>query len=152
MPPPAIRITQDGDDLLISFERSRKSRIAKLDNDRQIVFGWANVSVRCSGEQVTDHHNDLIDPDELENAAYNFVLSSNGETGEEHEGEAVGRLIESIFFTPDKLEAMGVAKNALPIGWWVGFHVEDPDAWQRVKTGKHRMFSIQGMARRQEVR
>lgn len=150
MPSPTVRVTQDGDDVLISFEPARKAKIAKLDNDRQIVFGWANVSVRCSGEQVVDSHDDMIDPDELETAAYNFVLSS-GETGEEHEGVSKGRLIESMFITPEKLQAMGLAKTALPVGWWVGFHVEDPKAWKNVKTGKHKMFSIQGLARRKEM-
>ena len=48
--PPVIRVRQDGDDILISFERKKKVPIAKLDQDRQIVFGWANVCVRCSGE------------------------------------------------------------------------------------------------------
>lgn len=150
MSAPNIRIRQDGDDLVISFEKSRKSKIAKVDEDRQLVFGWANVCVRCSGEPVVDYHDDVIDTEDLETAAYNFVLNF-GETGENHAGVAKGRLIESFFVSPEKLQAMGLAKNALPVGWWVGFHVEDKRAWQKVKAGKHRMFSIQGMARREEV-
>lgn len=145
---PTLRIRQDGEDLLISFERSKKAPIAKLDTDRRIVFGWANVCVRCSGEKVTDAHEDQIDPRDLESAAYDFVLKF-GETGEDHTGEAKGRLIESFFVTPEKLKAMGLAKNALPQGWWVGFKVFDKAAWARVKRGDHRMFSIQGLARRE---
>lgn len=153
MAAPQIRIRQDGDDILISFERSRKAKIAKLDEDRQLVFGWANVCVRTDGEQVVDSQNDIIDPDDLEDAAYNFVLSAGVDgTGEEHEGPSKGRLVESVFVTPSKLAAMGLAKNALPTGWWVGFHVEDKQAWKAVKSGKYKMFSIQGVSRRQEVR
>lgn len=151
MSTPSIRIKQDGDDLIISFEKTRRSPVAKIDNDRQIVFGWANVCIKTSGEQVVDSDDEMIDPDELENAAYNFVLSANDGTGEEHLGVSKGQLIESMFFTPEKLVAMGLAKNALPIGWWVGFHVEDEKAWRRVKSGRHKMFSIQGVSRREEV-
>lgn len=147
--PPTIRVRQDGDDLVISFEK-RRARIAKLDADRQIVFGWANVCVRCSGERVVDSHEDMIDPADLESAAYDFVLKF-AETGEEHEGEAKGRLIESFFVTPEKLQRMGLKKDALPQGWWVGFKIFDKKAWQRVKNGDHRMFSIQGMAKREEA-
>ena len=145
--PPTIRVRQDGNDLLISFERTRR-RIAKLDSERQIVFGYANVCIRCSGEQVVDSHEDMIDPQDLETAAYDFVLNF-GETGENHEGVAKGRLIESFFITPEKLQKMGLAKDALPQGWWVGFKIFDKKAWQRVKNGDHRMFSIQGFGKRE---
>lgn len=148
--PPTIRVRQDGDDVLISFEKRRRTPIARLDKDRQIVFGWANVSVRCSGETVVDSHGDSIHPGDLESAAYEFTMHF-GETGERHKGETKGRLIESFFVTPDKLQAMGLKKDALPQGWWVGFKVFDKKAWSRIKIGKHRMFSIQGMARREEV-
>lgn len=148
--PPTIRVRQDGDDLLISFEKRRRTPIAKLDPERRIVFGWANVCVRCSGETVIDSHDDTIDPADLESAAYDFVLNF-GETGENHEGVAKGRLIESFFVTPEKLQKMGLKKDALPQGWWVGFKIHSKKAWERVKRGDHRMFSIQGMAKREEV-
>lgn len=146
--PPQIRIRQDGDDLLISFERQKRATVAKVDNERQIVFGWANVAVRCSGEQVVDAHDDVIDPGELESAAYDFVLNF-GHSGENHNGPIKGQLIESFFVTPEKLEKMGLKKNSLPQGWWVGFKIFDKKAWRRVKRGHHRMFSIQGVARRE---
>ena len=148
--PPTIRVRQDGEDLLISFERSQKKPIAKLDPERRIVFGWANVCVRCSGEKVVDSHEDTIEPTDLESAAYEFVLDF-GETGEQHVGKSKGRLIESFFVTPEKLEKMGLKRNALPQGWWVGFKIFDKKAWERVKRGDHRMFSIQGVARREEA-
>ncbi len=146
--PPTIRVRQDREDLLISFERSQRRAIAKLDKERRIVFGWANVCVRCSGETVIDSHDDTIDPTDLESAAYEFVLKF-GETGENHSGKAKGRLIESFFVTPEKLQKMGLKPNALPQGWWVGFKINDRAAWERVKRGDHRMFSIQGMAKRE---
>lgn len=143
-----IRIRPDGEDLIIKFEGRRRAPIAKLDEDRRIVFGWANICVRCSGEKVIDSHDDSIDPEDLETAAYDFVLEF-GETGENHIGKTKGRLIESFFVTPQKLKKMGLKSDALPQGWWVGFKIDDRRAWERVKRGDHRMFSIQGVARRE---
>jgi len=148
--PPTMRVRQDGDDVLISFERRRRTPIAKLDQERQIVFGYANVCVRCSGEAIVDSHEDTIAPEDLETAAYDFVLNF-GKTGENHRGKAKGRLIESFFITPEKLQKMGLKKDALPQGWWIGFKIDDRRAWDRVKNGDHRMFSIQGKARREVV-
>lgn len=122
-----------------------RMKLAKLDQERQLVFGWANVAVRKNGEVVTDHQGDQIDPTVLENAAYGFTLES-GEGDEMHTATVRSHLVESFMVTPDKLEAMGLAKNALPLGWWVGFHVEDPQTWERVKAGELSMFSIAGVA------
>jgi hypothetical protein len=54
-----------------------------------------------------------------------------------------------MFFSPEKLEKLGLPTDALPTGWWVGFHVEDDAAWARVKDGTYKMFSIQGTALRE---
>lgn len=148
--PTVIRVRQDGDDLLLSFEKRRRVRIAKLDTERQMVFGWANVCVRMSGDTIVDSHDDTIEGEDLETAAYDFNLRFR-EMGEDHEGVAKGRLIESFFVTPEKLVKMGLKKNALPVGWWIGFKVDDRKAWDRVKKGDHRMFSIQGKARRERI-
>lgn len=122
--------------------------ITKHDVDRQLVFGWANVSM-AGGELVVDSHGDTISVEELENAAYAFNLSYNSEaTGEMHMGEAKGRLVESFMVTPEKLEKMGLATDALPLGWWVGMYVEDKDLFEKVKSGKYRAMSIQGVAQR----
>lgn len=44
--------------------------ILKADGDQRLVFGWANVSVTVDGKQVEDLEGDVIDPEELEKAAY----------------------------------------------------------------------------------
>ena len=48
-------------------------KIAKSDDDRMLAFGWANVSMRADGELVEDWQGDIIEPEELENAAYDYV-------------------------------------------------------------------------------
>ncbi len=46
---------------------------------------------------------------------------------------------------------MGLAADVLPYGWWVGFHIDDPTAFAKIKDGTYAMFSIQGHALREEV-
>lgn len=122
--------------------------ITKHDVERQQIFGWANVSM-ANGELVVDSHGDTISLEELENAAYAFNLNfHNASVGEMHKGEAKGRLIESFVVTPEKLEKLGLDKNALPHGWWVGMYLEDKDLFEKVKSGEYRAMSIQGMAQR----
>lgn len=144
-------------------------RISKLDDSQSLVFGWANISVAKTtaagggGHVIYDLQKDAIPPAELEKAAYDFVLEFR-ETGEMHEGGVTGRMVESMVFTPDKLEklatdptsgtvdqeALATLKRILPPRWWVGFKL-DRESYAAVKSGKFKMFSIAGEADREEV-
>lgn len=125
-------------------------KVLKFDDDRQYVFGWASVAITKDGHQVEDLQHDLIDPEDLAEAAYQFALNYR-ETGVMHQGEAVGQLIESFMVTPEKLQAMGLEGDALPQGLWVGFHVPDTEVFAKIKDGTFAAFSIQGDAIREEV-
>ena len=46
---------------------------------------------------------------------------------------------------------MEIPEGTVPIGWWIGFKVIDPDVWEKVKDGTYSMFSIEGEAIREEV-
>ena len=124
--------------------------ISKVDDDRRLVFGWASVSVTKDGTQVVDREGDMIDPRDLEDAAYSFVLDF-GEANVNHQGPVVGQLVESFVSTPDKLEALGLDADALPVGWWAGWYIEDDAAWQGVKDGRFKAFSIEGVATAEAV-
>lgn len=124
--------------------------VCKLDTEAHLVFGWANVAIRKDGAQIEDWQGDLIDPDELETAAYAFNLEFR-EANAEHSGPVVGHLVESLVVTKEKLAALGLAEDALPQGWWVGFHIPDDAAWAHVVKGDYSMFSIEGTAGREEV-
>lgn len=125
-------------------------KVLKVDAERQYIFGWASVAITKDGHQVEDLQHDLIDPDDLEEAAYQFALNYRG-TGVMHQGDAVGQMIESFMVTPEKLEAMGLPADALPQGHWVGFHVPDAEVFGKIKDGTYGGFSIQGDAIREEV-
>lgn len=127
-----------------------KFKIMKSDDEKMLAFGWASVSMRVDGEVIEDWHKDIIEPEELENAAYEYVLLYR-EGGEMHERGGVAVLIESVVFTEEKMQAMGIPDGTLPIGWWIGFKVTDPDVWEKVKDGTYPMFSIEGVAEKVEV-
>lgn len=130
-----------------TFDDIRSFKIAK--SDKQLVFGWASVAQRANGETVTDWQGDRISPEDLEEAVYQYVLHFRT-GGEEHDPglQEHCTLVESVVFTEEKLKAMGIPAGIVPLGWWIGFHVDDPAAWQKVKSGKYKMFSVYGKGRR----
>jgi hypothetical protein len=116
--------------------------IKKVDADRQLVFGWASV-VEKNGQVVIDKQGDIIPVEELETAAYDFMLNG-GDGGDMHERPGVAKMIESIVFTKEKQQALGIDIGL--VGWWVGFKVTDADLWKAIKSGDRPEFSIGGSA------
>ena len=134
-----------------NFAKSvQKIHISKADDDKMQAFGWANVAIRVDGEVIQDWQDDIVEIDELENAAYNFVLHYRS-GGEMHQKSDVATLIESVVFTKEKMDAMGIPPETIPEAWWIGFQVNDPDVWEKVKDGEYQMFSIEGDAVREQV-
>ncbi len=126
--------------------------VSKADADKQLLFGWASVA-SVNGVEVIDKQGDIIPIEELEKAAYDFTLYSR-QHGNMHERVGTGRLVESMMFTPEKAALGIVAKNAkgeTVQGWWVGFHVDDPEVWKMAKAGHLPEFSIGGKATPVEV-
>lgn len=123
--------------------------IFKTDEDKRLVFGWASIAITVDGEQLEDLQKDMIDPEDLEEAAYEYVLNFR-DTGEEHVPamRKRGKLVESCVLTAEKQKAMGIPEGTVPVGWWIGFKIHDDDAWNLVKSGHYRMFSIEGKANR----
>lgn len=124
--------------------------IKNYDEDKRQVFGWASVAVRVGGEVVVDYQEDIIEIDELEQAAYAYTANF-GTAGEMHKRGNVGHLIESLVFTKEKSAALGIPPDVLPEGWWVGYHINDDEVWEKIKNGTYTMFSIEGSAQRVEV-
>ncbi len=128
----------------------RKATFSILKNkDKRLVFGWASVALTQDGAPLYDGENDTIAPEDLEDAAYEYVLNFRS-GGEEHAPNLrqQARLVESCVLTEEKQRAMGIPAGILPVGWWIGFYVDDEQAWQKIKNGTYRMFSIEGTATR----
>ncbi|HIU45836.1 MAG TPA: hypothetical protein IAC59_01085 [Candidatus Fimadaptatus faecigallinarum] len=125
-------------------------KIAKAGRDEHMVFGWAWVASGGDGRAIVDSQGDAIEPDELERAAYQHVLEfRQAGGGHDPAQRGVGVLVESVVFTPEKRAAMGIG-DAVPDGWWVGYLIRDEATWQRILSGEYSMFSIEGVAYRDD--
>ena len=123
--------------------------IAKTDDEKQLVFGWLSVAADKDGNVIIDKEGDIIEEDELENAAYWHVLHAR-EADQRHDDIVIGKLVESMVFTMEKQEILGIPQGCLPIGWWAGYRVED-EPWQKIKDGEYASFSVGGKAIREVV-
>ena len=143
----AMSKSEDGFDITWAGE------FAKSDEDKRQVFGWASV-VEVDGKPIVDRQGDWISPDEMEKAAYQYVLNSR-KGGHQHKRDGdqpfhAGDMIESFVMTPEKISKMGLPEET-PVGWWVGYKIHDEDAWQKVKKGEVTGFSIHGRGKRKEM-
>lgn len=133
-----------------TIERAITKRvgITKTDDSQQRVFGWSTVS-EVGGVLTEDLQNDVIEPAVLEEAVYDFLLHSR-QSGEMHTGIGKGQIIESVVFTPEKLQAMGFECEPFT-KHWIGVQFEDPEVYKRCRSGEYTGFSIQGTGVREAV-
>lgn len=124
--------------------------VMKAKSEDKMVFGWANVALDKEGNAPFEWQDDIIPPSVLEKAAYNYVVKYRG-TGEQHQGDVVGVMIESCMFTKQKMEQMGIPEGTIPEAWWIGFYIPDEEVFAKVKDGTYKMFSIQGKAKKLKV-
>jgi Putative phage serine protease XkdF len=151
-----VRLDRTGSHVLKSdnMDVVWEGTFSKTDDERRQAFGWASV-VEVDGKPVIDRQGDWITPDEIEKAAYKYVLE-NRKGGNQHKRDDsdqplhASSLIESFVVTPEKIEKMGLPKET-PVGWWVGYQVHDEDAWQDIKKGVRTGFSIHGRGKRRDV-
>lgn len=147
-----IDLSKEEQKTIEKTEDSREFSVMKTDEDKHLVFGWASIATTVDGEPLEDLQRDIIEPEDLEEAVYQYVLNFR-DGGEEHNPtmRKKASLIESVVFTKEKMTAMGIPEGILPEGWWIGFYVKDEDAWQKIKDGTYKMFSIEGKAVREDV-
>lgn len=149
-----VEIVEDADNTFSLSSPTSQSAftITKADADKRLVFGWALVSALKDGQKIIDHQGDIVEQDDLEEGAYEYVLNFR-DAGEEHIGtlRKKARMVESVVFTEEKLKAMGIPAGTVPYGWWIGFYVDDDRTWELIKNGTYKMFSIEGRAIREPV-
>ena len=147
--------TDTGSDIVKELSMQERINITKVDEDRRLVFGFFNIN-RVGKELVEDLQGDLIETNELEKAAYDFVLNCRV-AGERHVRKGVGRLVESIMLTYEKQDSITKCLQAQGIdavmklgceGWFGGFYIDDDDVWKNVKKGEYSMFSVGGTGTR----
>jgi hypothetical protein len=122
--------------------------IVKIDQEKQLVFGWASVIKDTNDKILLDRQEDFIESeDELEKAAYDYVLKSR-DGGEMHIRKGVSTMVESVVLSKEKQLALGIPAGTVPIGWWIGFKVNDDRVWNEVKKGGYVGFSVHGTGKR----
>jgi len=117
--------------------------IAKLDDDKRLVYGWASV-VSENGEEVIDRQGDIINSDQLVIAAQKFITESR-KALVMHQGSPKGEVVESLVFTEQVQKVLGIELGK--VGWFIVMKIHDDAVWQNVKAGELKAFSIGGSAK-----
>lgn len=119
-----------------------RADIAKVDEELRMVWGWAYVCEE-DGQKIVDYSGEVMTWQELQKCAHSF----SGYGGVMHRTKG-GELVDRIMFSPHVQKALGIE---VPIGWFVGYRVDDDDAWQGVLDGTYTGFSIHGTALKREL-
>lgn len=125
-------------DLTVKLEK-----VQKADSDLRQVFGFFSI-VETDNVPVIDSQGDVIVPLDMEKAIYKYVKFS-GMGDDRHDGRCKAKLIESMWFSKEKQQALGIDLGF--VGWWGGFEVHDDVLWAKIQTGEYESFSIGGAGR-----
>lgn len=139
---------RDMDEFFEGVEFVGATGITKVDDDKRLVWGWASVSTR-KGAPVEDLQGDMIDTEDLVVAAHGFMKDYRV-GGSMHSEMGIGTVVESMVFTKELQNALGIDLGME--GWLIAVKVDSEAVWKRVKSGELRAFSIGGSGRRESVR
>jgi hypothetical protein len=128
---------------MVALTKSQKPvhQIAKVDEAKRRVYGYANVSM-VGGTELVDADGEVIAPEDLEEAAAVFRAM---EAGVNHQGGAEGTIFESVFVDAAKATAMGLDGGDGFAGWWIGVQLGPGPVWDAVQRKELRAFSVQGV-------
>jgi hypothetical protein len=127
-----------------------KVEIAKLDEEKQVALGIALKASGGTNGVRADSQKDVITAEEVEKAAYGFMLNSR--VFDLHHKrllpESKAAVVES-YLAPVDFEMGGTEVKK---GDWVAaVKFFDKDLWQDVKEGKIAAFSIKGVGMRKPL-
>lgn len=144
--PSAAAFKKLQDEMLQSeeFDFELTAEITKLDEDQRLVYGWASI-VEEDGKIIFDKQDDMIETQELVNAAHDFMTESR-EAHEMHKGKAKGVVVESMVFTKEVQKALGI--DLKKVGWFIVQKIYDDKTWEKFKSGELKSFSIGGRGKR----
>lgn len=142
-----LRLAGEDGDLVKAEDVEFKFVVKSAADEQQMIFGWASIVMK--GEYlVVDKQGDMILPEDMEPAVYEFVLEKR-DHGHRHLVLGTGKLCESMWFSKEKQDLLGIVlkddDGDQIIGWWTGFKVND-DIWASYKKGELPEFSIGGLS------
>lgn len=122
-----------------AIEQIQVNRIAKVDDELGLVFGFAIVC-KIDGEAHFDSQGDHIPEDAMLKAAADFALSARV-AKEMHSGDQVGAFTFLFPMTTDIAKSLGITLEQS--GLLVAMSAE-PDVLAKFKDGTYTGFSIGG--------
>jgi len=127
----------------------REYRIVKADKKKQVVLGVVLKASRLEDVRP-DLQDDTITLDEVEDAAYGFML--NSQFSDLHHKEKLSknrvRIVESYLAPVDfKMGDVEIRRG----DWLAAVKIFDPDIWDQVEKGQIQGFSIKGMGIRRRT-
>lgn len=123
------------------------AKVFKVDTDQRLVYGWLSVTEK-DGALVVDSQRDVIREDTLVKAVHTLMTDTRA-AKVMHSGKRVGEFVEAIVFTRDVQKALGIDLGL--VGAFACLKVHDDVAWERVKAGELRAFSIGGTGVRRKL-
>lgn len=127
--------------------KSIKATIAKAAPTGKELWAWAST-IEVDGKTVIDSQGDIIEPEELEKAADQYITDSR-DVGLMHTSTGHGRVVQSMVFTKELQQALGIDLGR--VGWLVKMQITDPSLQKRIASGEIRQLSIGGSGRRKEI-
>ena len=137
-------------------EKKKHVRIAKIDEEHGVVFGWAitckidgedyydlNID-RDTGERVPEH---IPEPSMLK-AAVKFASKASRPGNEMHKGPLVGEHMFMFPMTTEIADGMGVTTKQT--GLMVGYK-PPPHVLAKFKSGEYSGFSIEGIGEGSDI-
>lgn len=134
-----------GEDNTGAVSKSRYCPIVKADNWKKIVY-----CVVLSPDE-TDLQADIMDEDEIEKTAHDYLLNARV-IGSGHSKAIDAGVVES-YIAPQDFETNGqLGPQVVKKGAWViAIKVQDPKEWQKVLNGEYTGVSVGGFGSRTPV-
>ena len=112
------------------------ANIKKTDGELQIVYAEVYVP------NVPDSHGDFMTATEIRKMAHRFLASGRvNQIDSEHDNNLLqASVVESFIATKDDPTFIAGA-------WVAAVHIEDPDVWEKVKSGEINGFSFEGLVK-----
>lgn len=142
------RFAEVDEDWKASATEKMIARVAKVDTELGVVFGWAIIS-KLNGEDYWDTQQDQIPEESMLVASFDYMkgprIAGNmhrylGDTAESV--EPVGKVIFGFPLTTEIAKSMGIRCNKS--GLMIGMKVDRPDVLRKYQTGEYTGFSIGG--------
>jgi hypothetical protein len=127
----------------------QKLTLAKVDTERRLVFGPAMIPDKMIyriDEQTGEEYHVWFSQATVRKAAYSFLKAGRQASVNEEHSKRVSdvTLVESWMVESKQDKSVHLGYDVALGTWMVGYHVDNDELWEKVKSGKVKGFSIEG--------